>query len=238
MRELVRSLAPMWPDLVCNQRYHATQMYAASDAAVYQSMLRRYRPNRVLEVGSGFSTAVALDTIDNHHLPTRMTCIEPHPDRLQSLVRPDDTIELLELPVQDAPPSVFSALESGDFLFIDSTHVAKAGSDVVWLFLHVLPTLASGVIVHVHDIFWPLEYHPTWLSARQDWNEIYLVHAFLSGNRDWRILLFNDLVWLRHPDLIQQFAPSMKREHPGGLWLQKHGGLGAQARRPSPTAGR
>jgi hypothetical protein len=97
--------------------------------------------------------------------------------------------------------SAFSELEAGDFLFIDSTHVVKAESDVVWLFLHVLPHLKPGVIVHVHDILWPFEYPEEWLRERRDWTEGYLVHAFLAGNAEWEILLFSSWLWQCHPEL-------------------------------------
>ena len=107
----------------------------------------------------------------------------------------------------------------GDVLFIDSTHVVKPGSDVVWLFLHVLPRLAPGVVVHVHDIFWPFEYPPEWLAERRDWTESYLLHAFLAGNREWEILLFSSWLWARHPELV----PSRLDGVPGNIWLRKLG---------------
>jgi predicted O-methyltransferase YrrM len=196
-------------------------MYELADAAVYHAMLRKFRPSRIIEVGSGYSTAVALDTISTHGLETEVTCIEPYPERLRSLMRPSDEVQLREQIVQDVPLSTFDALQSGDFLFIDSTHVVKAGSDVVWTTLRVLPRLTRGVIVHVHDIFWPLEYKPNWLLGRRDWNEIYLLHAFLSGNSQWRVLFFNDHVWQAHPALVAENLPETAGQRPGGIWLQK-----------------
>jgi len=221
--ELARDLAPMWSQLSLNRRYRGASMYDLADSAVYHSMLRRFRPGRVLEVGSGYSTAVALDTIEEHHLPTTVSCIEPNPQRLNSLLESADEVGLHPQFVQEVPLSMFEALSAGDFLFIDSTHVAKAGSDVVWTTLRVLPRLATGVIVHIHDIFWPMEYKDEWLRARRDWNEIYLIHAFLSGNPDWRIVLFNDEVWHSQPELVRTHLPAAVGQRPGGLWLQRVG---------------
>ncbi|WP_375476980.1 class I SAM-dependent methyltransferase [uncultured Jatrophihabitans sp.] len=219
---LAAELAPLWSDLdVSTGRYHRSLMFEAIDAAIYQSMLRHFRPARVLEVGSGYSTAVALDTIERFALDTRIECIEPNPERLLQLLREDDDVPLRQSFVQDVPLDVFDSLSAGDFLFIDSTHVAKAGSDVVWTTLRVLPRLKPGVIVHIHDMFWPLEYQARWLRGRRDWNEIYLIHAFLSGNPSWRVLLFNDQVLLDRPDLASKYFPDMPGHRPGGLWLER-----------------
>ena len=196
-------------------------MYELPDAAVYHSMLRHFRPRRVLEVGSGYSTAVALDTLERYEINCKITCIEPNPERLQSLVLPRDQLDLHRSLVQDAPLELFTSLQSGDFLFIDSTHVVKAGSDVVYTTLRVLPRLAAGVLVHVHDVFWPLEYQEKWLRGRRDWNEIYLLHAFLSGNRDWKVELFTDYIWQTQDALVREHLPAAVGRRPGGMWLRK-----------------
>ncbi len=221
MARLAGELGPMWKELPQNARYKQASMYSLGDAAVYHSMLRRFRPSQVLEVGSGYSTAVALDTFEAYDLPTRIQCVEPHPERLFGLLRGTDQVDLLRNMVQDVPLSTYTKLGPGDFLFLDSTHVVKAGSDVVWTTLHVLPTLPVGVIVHIHDMFWPLEYKDDWLKRPRDWNEIYLIHAFLAGNKSWRVLMFNDQIWQGRPDIVQRFLPDAANQRPGGLWLEK-----------------
>ncbi|GLK14363.1 class I SAM-dependent methyltransferase [Streptosporangium carneum] len=194
-------------------------MFNAADAAVYRSMLRHHRPGRVMEIGSGFSTALALDTIDH---PAELTCVEPYPDRLLALLRPGDEerLTLLRSPVQDVPLSAYEKLESGDLLFIDSTHVVKAGSDVLWLFLQVLPRLAPGVLVHVHDVFWPFDYPDGWLREGRDWTENYLLHAFLVGNAGYEILLFSSWLWQEHGELVPD---GISAESPGSIWLRRTG---------------
>ncbi len=204
-------------------RYVAeNRMFGPADAAVYRAVLGHLRPSRIIEVGSGYSTAVALDEADA--APSlrdiRLTCIEPFPQRLLGLLTPDDTSRLTVIreAVQDVGLDVFGQLGAGDLLFIDSTHVVKSGSDVVWLFLHVLPRLAAGVVVHVHDIFWPFEYPTAWLTERRDWTEAYLVHAFLCGNENWEIMFFASWFWRAHPDLV---PAALAVENPGSIWLRK-----------------
>lgn len=223
MYHLASMLAPYWHELDVSGRYCRDNMFELQDAAIFHSMLRHYRPSRIIEVGSGFSTAVALDTIEKHGLSSKVTCIEPHPQRLKALLRQGDQLELIQKPVQDVAPELFEELNSGDFLFIDSTHVVKAGSDVVWTTLRVLPRLRTGVIVHIHDMFWPMEYPAAWITGQRDWNEIYLVHAFLADNPRWRVLLFNDRMERDWPHLAAGRFDEAAGIRPGGLWLEKIG---------------
>jgi predicted O-methyltransferase YrrM len=203
-------------------RYQAgNSQYGAADAAVYRGMLHYLRPSRVIEVGSGFSTALLLDEAD-HDLPRpALTCIEPYPDRLLGLLRGADRerLALHAKPVQDIPLASYGQLSAGDVLFVDSTHVVKAGSDVNWLLLTVLPRLAPGVVVHVHDVFWPFEYPARWLAEHRDWTEDYLLRAFLTSNADWEILLFSSWAWHCHPELI---PPWLAAQEPGSIWLRRH----------------
>lgn len=197
------------------------QMFGAADAAVLRAMLLEFRPRHVVEVGSGFSTAVMLDVADRTLPDLRVTCVEPYSARLRSRLRPSDwdRLTLLERPVQEVAPSELVAdLGSGDVLFIDSTHVAKAGSDVLHLFQRVLPRVPVGGLVHVHDIFWPFEYPDDWLDRGRDWNELYLLHAFLQHNVEWEILLFASWLWQRHPELVPAGTQDLS---PGSIWLRR-----------------
>lgn len=225
---LVGTLGPMWSELDQGNRWSGgpeNVQFGLADAAVYASMLRHLTPGRVVEVGSGYSSAVALDTRQKHGLATELTFIDPYTERLETLLDDRDraTVVIRREPVQDTPVSVFEALSPGDVLFIDSTHVVKAGSDVHRLLFHVLPSLPAGVVVHVHDCFWPWQYREDWLRMGRDWNELYVLHAFLAGNAAWRVLLFNDWVWQVHPELVERYLPAAAGERPGGLWLEKVG---------------
>jgi predicted O-methyltransferase YrrM len=215
---LAGELAPLLLDLPADRWQDRNGMYGRADAAVLHAMLRHHRPARLIEVGSGYSTAVALDVAERFLPQLRITCVEPHPARLQSRLRPGDEVELIQRPVQDVDRATFAALRSGDILLIDSTHVVKAGSDVVWLFLHVLPTLRPGVIVHIHDIHWPFEYPERWLREGRDWTEVYLLRAFLTDNAAWRVLLFTSWLWSRRPEAV----PAELRGLPAGaFWMRR-----------------
>jgi predicted O-methyltransferase YrrM len=225
-RALIDRMLPLWDDYLATdpgRRFTpGNSLYARTEAVAYDAMLRLYRPKRVIEVGSGYSTAVALDTRDAALPELHITCIEPYPDRLLGLLRPEDREHLVlrREPVQDTPPDVFDTLRPNDFLFIDSTHVGKAGSDVNWLLFEVLPRLPVGVLVHVHDIFWPFEYPTPWLDEGRDWNENYLLRAFLMLNDQFAVRLFLDFVWKTMPDVAARFPGEFT---PSGLWLERVG---------------
>lgn len=229
-RILFKELAATFADLPTaaaeGWRYHPdNNMYGLGDAAVYHGMLRRFPPRRIVEVGSGFSSAVALDTADRF-LPDadlKFTFIEPYPDRLLGLLgdRDKQRCTLIRRPVQDAGTEVFEELVAGDIVFIDSSHVSKAGSDVNLLFFEILPRLADGVLVHVHDILWPFEYPERWLRQRRGWTEAYLLRAFLAFNSAFSIELFNAWLWHSEPELVREALPAAAGQLPGGIWLRK-----------------
>jgi hypothetical protein len=224
--QLLARLAPMWKEFQEGPRWTGgseNTQYGLADAAVYTSMLRLHEPNRVVEVGSGYSSAVALDARERYGLSTSLTFIEPYTRRLDTLITTEDraSTTIRQECVQDTPMSVFETLTSGDLLFIDSSHVVKAGSDVEHLLFRVLPGLPSGVIVHVHDCFWPWQYPENWLRQRRDWNELYLFHAFLANNSAWEIMLFSDWAWTTHRGLVKAHLPAALAQRPGSLWIRK-----------------
>lgn len=218
-RELARELDLSIPPI--GRWQPENTMFGAADATVLAALLARCRPQRFVEVGSGYSTALALDVADREGLNLEVVCIEPYTDRLRSLFRDGDAdrVRILEQGVQALEPSRLAAeVGPGDFFFIDSTHVAKPGSDVLHLFLHTLPLLPARTVVHVHDVFWPLEYPDEWLAEGRGWTEIYLLHAFLLHNADWKVLLFSDWLWTCASDVV---PPSTRGQRPGSIWLQR-----------------
>ena len=151
---------PQAPRTDC--RYHFAQtVFCYADAIFLYSFLRHQPPKRIIEVGSGFSSAVLLDTVDRFFPhPPEITFIEPFPVTLRRVLRPEDYSKttLIEDQVQRVPMERFKSLQAGDLLFIDSSHVMKCGSDVQFLMFDVLPQLAVGVVVHFHDVFEKFEY--------------------------------------------------------------------------------
>jgi predicted O-methyltransferase YrrM len=216
--ELAAKLRPMWTVPTSTRYDPDNPQYGAADAAVLKSMLLHERPPRILEVGSGYSTAIMLDAADETGM--QISCVEPYPDRLFGRLQPGDRqrIDLQRVGAQDVPVERFASLEAGDVLFIDSTHVAKAGSDVIWLYLHVLPHVQPGVLVHIHDIFWPFEYPSEWLQQHRDWTELYLLRAMLTGTASWRIELFSSWLWTVHPETVPD---ELRDPGPGNIWLRK-----------------
>jgi hypothetical protein len=195
------------------------------DALVLGGVLRHQQPSRYLEIGSGWSTALALDVNDRFlDGKLQITAIEPYPETLEARLRPGDALEVLPMAVQDVPLQRFEALEAGDVLFIDCSHVVKTGSDAHHIVTRVLPAVPPGVVVHIHDMIWPFEYKSEWVEEGRAWSEAYLVHAFLLYNTSFEILLFNHWLSIHHHDLIRQQLPAMMPNTGASLWLQRLNG--------------
>lgn len=199
--------------------------YGPLDAAFLAAMCDNQEPKRIIEVGSGHSTALMLDLRDLHVIPDQcsITCIDPDFSRTLPRLFPDDLPELYMLPktLQDAPNELFEALEAGDILFIDSSHVAKIGSDVNDLFFRVLPLLKPGVLVHIHDVFDNFEYPREWLSAGRYWNEQYMLRAFLMHNDSWKIEAMTARLFNQHPEVIKKQIPIALKTGGGSLWMRR-----------------
>lgn len=194
------------------------------DALFLFCFLCREKPRRIVEVGSGFSSALMLDVRDRFLTPSpEMTFIEPRPKVLKKLFRSEDLKQhrFIQAPVQQAGFEVFDALEAGDLLFVDSSHVVKYGSDVNYLFFEVMPRLRSGVFVHFHDVFENFEYPDAWLVQGRYWNESYFLRAFLSGNNEWEIVFFNNVMARRHDARIREKLPEFAGKGACSLYLRK-----------------
>lgn len=175
--------------------YYENASFASYDADHLYALMRLIKPKRIIEVGSGFSSAVMLDTNDRYfHGEIDITCIEPYSKLLKSLLFPKDKITIIEQKIQNVPLSTFSSLKKDDILFIDSTHVSKVSSDVNHLFFQVLPSLKKGVYIHIHDVFTGFEYPKHWLEKGIFWNEDYLLHAFLQYNSAFQIQFFSNFI--------------------------------------------
>ncbi|WP_300016082.1 class I SAM-dependent methyltransferase [Pseudonocardia sp.] len=213
-------------------RYHLDNpFYSYGDGVVLYSMMRVFRPRRIVEVGSGFSSAAMLEVDDRFFDGNlELTFIDPYPERLLGLLSEADRTRcaVLRQPVQEVPDDVFTSLEAGDFLFIDSSHLAKADSDVLHLLFRILPLLRSGVIVHVHDVMWPFEYPSGWLEQGRAWNEAYFLRAFLQYNEAFSIVYFNSYMAHKHAGAVTEAlplamcAPSARNTMGNAsLWLRK-----------------
>lgn len=208
-----------------NTRYffNGDEWYSYGDAIVLFCMINYLKPEQLIEVGSGYSSIVTLDTCELLNLNTKITFIEPYPDLILSLLSDQDDPEklILRKEVQTVNLSLFEDLNSGDILFVDSSHVVKFGSDVLFILTEVLPRLKPGVIIHFHDIFWPFEYPLEWLERGFAWNEAYFLKALLTNNKNYEILYFNDYMGQMHHDMVKEYMPLALKNSGCGIWLKK-----------------
>jgi predicted O-methyltransferase YrrM len=204
--------------------YYLNPWFSYADAIFLYCFLRKHMPRRIIEVGSGFSSAAMMDTVDGFFSQRpEMTCIDPDPGRLISIMKEGDRnwVKLIEGKIQEVPSNLFSSLESGDLLFIDSSHVMKCGNDLYHLMFEILPHLPSGVFVHFHDVFYPFDYPPEWLLQGRYWNENYFLRAFLAYNYEWSIYFFNTYMHLFYRDVIAEKLPLCAKNPGGSLYIQR-----------------
>jgi hypothetical protein len=201
--------------------YYKNPSYSYSDAICLHCMIRHLQPKRIVEIGCGFSSCMILDTNDLFFGGV-IDCafIEPHPEQLLSLAG-EKRLTIIPTRLQDVDITVFDALQAGDILFIDSTHVSKVGSDVNRIIFEILPRLASGVHIHFHDIFFPFEYPKEWVYEGRFWTEIYLLRTFLQYNNAFRVVLMNTFIHSFHQPFFRAKMPLCLKNTGGSIWLRK-----------------
>ena len=195
--------------------YHYNNGYfEAVDAEIAYCIVRHFKPSRVIEVGTGYSTRVLTAAMQkNHerdHLETKLVSIDPFPERFSD----NGLVEQIPKAIQDVDLEFFDCLENGDILFIDSSHVVAVGSDVVRLYLQVLPKLKPGVLVHVHDIFLPADYpRDAVLNKLWFWSEQYLLQAFLTFNQEFDVLWGASAMQIHCPWVLERCFPHWRHSY-------------------------
>jgi hypothetical protein len=190
--------------------------YRPMDAHVLYAMVRRCRPSRVLELGSGYSTLVIHQALEPG---ARHEVVDPHPSGLI----PPDGVTVHRRSAAAVPQHLFDALSERDILFVDTSHVIRPGGEVVRVVLEFLPALASGVTIHFHDFFRPFEY-PRVLYEQLDlhWQEQYLLQAFLAFNEQFEVLCANHALWrLRRAEVKRLFPELREGMEPSALWFRR-----------------
>jgi Methyltransferase domain len=197
--------------------------FQQGEALVLLGLMRLSRPRRIIEIGSGWSSCALLD-VNERFLGGKVRCtfIEPYPELLHELVR-HEQLDVRAARVQDVDLRLFEELGPADMLIVDSTHVAKVGSDVNHLVFEVLPRLAPGVLVHVHDIYCGFEYPREWIYEGRAWNEAYVLRAFLMFNSAWEIVFYNSFMAASHPDAFVSGLPPAADSPGSSLWLRRSG---------------
>ena len=192
--------------------------FSSPDAEVLYTVMRKFHPATIVEVGSGSSTKLIRQAARDGQFNSRIISIDPHP-RLEVAELAD---QVYHQPVEMmCNTEVFESLREGELLFIDSSHVIKAGSDVVFLYLNVLPLLAPGVLIHIHDIFLPYEYPREWVMEKHwDGNEQYLVQYLLMCDNAFEVLWAGYYLQQTRRDFASHF-PHLNGRLATSLWLRK-----------------
>jgi predicted O-methyltransferase YrrM len=219
--ELLEKLAVNYPQInwpeekrADSRYYFKNDYFCYSDAVFLDLIMSHFRPKRIIEVGSGFSSALMLDANEKNRIGAELTFVEPYPsERLEKLVSKSDHCTVIADFVQNVSTSIWETLEKNDILFIDSSHVSKFNSDVNDILFRILPVLKPGVIIHFHDIFFPFEYPLEWLKEGRSWNEAYMLRAFLQYNSQFNILIFPSLLELKYRSWFEQHMPLCLRLH-------------------------
>lgn len=193
--------------------------YTTPDAEVLYAIVQLYRPERIIEIGSGYSTQLFRLAIRDAGVNCHLTSIDPNPR--QEISRYSDHV-IKERVEKLSDLTLFKQLEPNDILFIDSSHEIKAGNDVLHLFSTVVPNLREGVLIHVHDIFLPFEYPKQWL-VDQRWDffkEQYLVHALLTDNSRFQVIWAGYYLQRTVRDFSKNFA-QWRDVDARSLWLRR-----------------
>jgi predicted O-methyltransferase YrrM len=214
--------------------------YGRVGADLLHGVVRGLQPRRIVELGSGYSTLLMAAAVERNRadgVETELRTFDPYP----SVARPGlpGLASLEAMRAQDVPLDVFTGLGAGDVLFVDTTHTVKLDSDVNRIVLDVLPALAPGVLVHVHDIFLPYEYPRQWPEESGfHWAEQYLLQAFLAGNAGFEVLAATFALCRDRPDAMARLAPTWR---PGAeasaFWIKATGGPAARPPAPRSSPG-
>jgi Methyltransferase domain len=202
-------------------RFHCNNdLFGGADALVAYCMIRHFQPRLIIEVGSGFSSLIAAEAIAKNK-NSALICIEPFPQDFLRQGFPG-LRSLIEKKVEEIDLEFFSQLSCGDILFIDSSHTVKIRGDVNYLFLELLPRLKPGVIVHVHDIFFPFDYPRDWvMDELRFWSEQYLLQAFLSFNSEFEVLIANHYLAHYYLEDFKQTFPHSPSWSKGSFWMRR-----------------
>ena len=195
--------------------------FEAGDAEIYYQMIRYHKPKKIIEIGSGQSSLIAMEAININkqidNFITELTCIEPFENKWLE----KNDIRVIRKKVEEIDTDIFTDLNKGDILFIDSSHVIKPQGDIVKIFLEILPKLKSGVIIHIHDIFSPRDYLENWLKIENRFfNEQYLLEGMLDNSSRYKIMLSLNLLKYDFYKELKNVCPYLNdRSEPSSFYM-------------------
>jgi hypothetical protein len=174
------------------------------DARLLHYFLQKNKPKKIIEIGSGHSTLLIYNTKLMYNLDLKIVCIEPYPNSTLENLHKMGEITLIKSTLENiADLSIFSSLSENDILFIDSSHVVKLDSDVIFYFTKIFPLLNKNVLIHIHDIFFPYDYPITWLKSGIFWNEQYFLYVFLQYNTKFKIKFCNSYAGFKYNEKLK-----------------------------------
>src|ERR1700730_11176852 len=205
----------------CEKFFWRISQFSYSDALSYYCFVRKYRPARIVEIGSGFSTLIAIEATQRNGMG-QITCIEPFP---RPFLESNAHVEVLRQKGEDLRPELLNELlQDGDFLFIDSTHTVKTGSDCLNIYLRLLPHLKRNIYVHVHDVFLPFGMPIGWLLDRQIyWTEQYLLMALLTDNPKTSVLYGSAYHYVLNREALEVFMNNKWASGGASFWFKYDG---------------
>lgn len=198
-----------------NQPRFNQDWFPGVDGAMAYCMVRKFKPKRIIEIGSGHSTRWMAQAIVDGELSTNLHSIDPEPRREIDAI----CSKITRNTVEGVKPAVFEKLAAGDILFVDCSHIAMPGSDVDYLFTNIFPLLAKGVVIHVHDIFLPYGYPESW--EWRSYNEQNFLLAMLSGGDRYKVLFPNAYARRNLAKATAKlYAPKKQGAFEGSFWMQ------------------
>jgi hypothetical protein len=208
------------------QYYVSNPAFGSIDGEILYCVIRYFKPRKIIEVGSGYSTCLSAQAIlknqeEDDSYKCELVAIEPFPNNVLKTGFPGLS-ELVPKPVQEIPLSAFEGLTQNDILFIDSSHVLRTGGDVQYEYLEILPRLNKGVIVQIHDIRFPEDYPKHMLKQNRFYTEQYLLQAFLAFNNTFEVLWSGHYMQLNHPGKLDTaFSRHRQFKQGDSFWMRK-----------------
>jgi predicted O-methyltransferase YrrM len=183
--------------------------FGPADVAFYWSFIRARRPNTIIEVGSGYSSRVALRALEKNQ-QGRLICIDPAP----RLRLPKENLTHIASRIEDADPNLFKDFQPHDILFIDSSHTGgEVQNHAV-----ILDRLPVGSLVHYHDIDYP------WDRQQPEWDEDSALDRFLSSRPNWKVIVSGSILSRDYLPQLNKIIPAYRRtpyRRYNALWVMR-----------------
>ena len=205
-----------------NEYYLENNFFMGGDADIYYQIIRHYKPKKIFEIGSGYSSLVATEAVNKNLIidgfKSNLTCVEPYENKWLE----KKGIDVIRKKIEDLEPELLLKLNKNDILFVDSSHVIKPQGDILKIFLEILPKLNKGVIIHIHDIFTPRDYPNKWLKEENRfYNEQYLFEAIMDHSLRYNILCSLNYLKNDHYNELKNVCPYLNEKcEPSSIYLE------------------